>query len=237
MPRTVLSARMIRKQKRNNIIEKNAAIMRFNPLSLLLTIFALMIEVYLIIKYGVKESTIIYSYILFALGLSGFIGIIVLNKGDFLNKDFPIKNTWSGLRYLLGIFGLVAIISIMMFIVRTQFRFAFELLDVYFYYLAAAICEEVFFRMFLINLSLNKIPNKIMAIAIGVLGSSTLFMIAHYSAYGQDPSLMLSMFLGGLIFSAYFLYFKDITITMVGHLLINLIVVYLQYGNILVQVY
>jgi len=231
----VISLRMYKKQGKKKL-EKNIDFMKFNPISFLLFITALLIEIYLISKYGGSEPSTIYSIILFALGLVALIGLLWLNKGEILVREFPIKSLKDGVKYIIGLLILIASITIMMLIVRVSFKLAMENIDIYFYYIAAAIIEEAFFRMFLISLFISKIPNKLFGLIIGVLVSSLIFMLAHYSAYGQQVDLMLSMFLGGLTFSVFYIYFRDITITMWGHMIINLIVTYQQIGSILMQV-
>ncbi|KKK44099.1 hypothetical protein LCGC14_0931820 [marine sediment metagenome] len=199
---------------------------RINPLGILMLSFALLSEIYLIVKYIGKETSAYYSILLFGLGTIALIGMLWLTKGKFITYELPfMKDIWSGITYILAISSLVAVIGIMMLILQASFRFALELIDVYFYYLAAAVIEEAFFRMFFISFFIQKYPNKRIGIIIGVFVSSFIFMIAHWASYGDSLSLMLSMFFGGLLFSAYYLVFKDITISMLAHLIINLIVI------------
>ena len=222
----VMSKRALR---RKNIYSREASSLstsRINPLGLLMLSFALLSEIYLIGKYIGKETSAYYSILLFGLGTVALIGMIWLTKGKFITYELPfMKDIWAGLVYILAIGSLVAVIGVMQVILKTSFRYALELVDVYFYYLAAAVIEEAFFRMFFISLFIQKYPNKRIGPIMGVLLSSFIFMIAHWASYGQSLPLMLSMFFGGLLFSAYYLAFKDITITMLAHLIINLIVI------------
>ncbi len=222
----VMSKRALR---RKNISSREASSLissKINPLGLLMLSFALLSEIYLIVKYIGIETSVYYSMLLFGLGTIAIIGMIWLTKGDFITYKLPfMKDTWSGIVYILAIGSLVAMIGIMMVVLKTSFRYALELVDVYFYYLAAAVIEEAFFRMFFISLFIQKSPNKKIGVILGVFISSFIFMIAHWASYGTSLVLMLSMFFGGLLFSAYYLVFKDITITMLAHLIINLIVI------------
>ena len=61
--------------------------------------------------------------------------------------------------------------------------------------------------------------------------SAIIFMIAHWEVYGHDISLMASIFIGGIIFGIFFMFTNDITINMIGHLIINL----LNVGSLLVM--
>ncbi len=199
---------------------------KINPLGLLMLSFALLSEIYLIVKYIGKETSIYYSMLLFGLGTIALIGMIWLTKGKFITYELPfMKDIWSGIVYILAILSLVALIGTMMIVLKASFRYALELVDIYFYFLAAAVIEEAFFRMFFISLFVQKYPNKKMGLIMGVLVSSFIFMIAHWDSYGYSLPLMLSMFFGGILFSLYYIGFKDITISMLAHLIINLIVI------------
>ena len=222
----VMSKRALRRKNSYSREASSLIISQINPLGLLMLSFALLSEIYLIVKYIGKETSAYYSLLLFVLGTIALMGMIWLTKGKFITYELPfMKDIWSGIVYILAIGSLVAIIGVVMVILQASFRFALELVDVYFYYLAAAVIEEAFFRMFFISLFVQKYPNKKIGMIIGVFLSSFIFMIAHWTIYGTSLSLMLSMFFGGLLFSAYYLVFKDITIPMLAHLIINLIVI------------
>ena len=222
----VMSKRALRRKYSSSSGVSSLSTSRINPLGLLMLSFALLSEIYLIVKYIGKETSVYYSMLLFGLGTIALIGMIWLTKGKFITYELPfMKDIWAGLVYILAIGSLVAVIGVMQVILKTSFRYALELVDVYFYYLAAAVIEEAFFRMFFISLFIQKYPNKRIGPIMGVLLSSFIFMIGHWASYGHSLTLMLSMFFGGLLFSAYYLAFKDITITMLAHLIINLIVI------------
>lgn len=222
----VMSKRALKRKYSYSGETRSSISSKINPLGLLMLSFALLSEIYLIVKYIGKETSVYYSMLLFVLGTVAVIGMIWLTKGKFITYELPfMKDIWSGIVYIFAIFSLVAVIGIMMLILQASFRYALELVDVYFYYLAAAVIEEAFFRMFFISLFIEKYPNKKIGLIMGVFLSSFIFMIAHWASYGTSLSLMLSMFFGGLLFSAYYLVFKDITIPMLAHLIINLIVI------------
>ena len=81
----------------------------------------------------------------------------------------------------------------------------------YFYYLAAAVIEEAFYRMFLISLIVTlfyrintQIPEFII-IFIAMVISSFAFMVVHLSAYGDRPDLLLAMFFVGMVLAIYYI--------------------------------
>jgi len=210
--------------KKNN---EESELLRFSSISILLAVMAIIIEAYIIWKYIGKDLYANYSVLLLVLGLIGFTGVFFLNPSGIFNfNDYYMKDLESGLKFLSYILMLVVSVGVMMFVLNFSYRFALELVDLYLYYLAAAVIEELFFRMFLVNL-LRRVKLGWFSIIISAL----IFMIAHWDAYGHSLQMMTAMFLGGIIFGAFYLLSKDITITMLGHLIINLISV----GSLLVM--
>lgn len=227
----VLSMRELGK-KQNFAKSKNQLnFLKFNPLSLSLLSFAILAEIYIIAKYFGKDITANFSILLLVLGTIALFGMLWINEGKFLIYELPFLGNWKqGLKYIVGIATLMAIIGFMMMFFKATFRYALKLVDTYFYYLAAAVIEEAFFRMLLISyfMTRKRIPNRFIGLILGVMTSSFFFMIAHWSVYGHSIPLMSAMFFGALLYSAYYLAFQDITITMLGHLLINFITVFMQ---------
>ena len=115
-----------------------------------------------------------------------------------------------------------------MFISQTIFRLTLTTEDLYMYYVAGAIIEEGMFRMFIVSFFMMKTKIKY----VGIIISSVIFMVSHWSVYGQSPDMMLAVFLSGVMFGIFYVMSKDITITMIAHIIINLIAV----GNLLLQV-
>jgi len=221
------------------------SIMKFNIVSLMFTLLALFMELYLISKYTGSSDTSSSAYVpfmisLFLQGAFGFAGIIILNlfnKEVFLEKEFPFKDGKQGLYYLIGILSLFLFQMIVQTVVQVVFRLAMEPIDIYFYYLAAAVIEEIFYRMFLISLIMflfsrinARIPEFIMTF-LAMIISSFIFMLVHISAYGERPDLLAAMFFVGMVLATYYILFKDITVPIIGHLLINLLATWIMLGT------
>lgn len=215
--------------------------MQFNAISLMFLSLALFIELYLIAKYSGISDFVPFSISLFSQGTAALIGIILINianKTFFLDKEFPIQTGKQGAYYLIGIFSLFTLQMIVQAVVQIVFRLAMETVDIYFYYLAAAVIEEAFYRMFLISLIVfvfSKINTEIpefVIIFVAMIISSFVFMMVHLSAYGERPDLLLAMFFVGMVLAIYYIIFKDITVPMIAHLLINLVATWLMLGTI-----
>lgn len=241
MNEKVYSMRIYKKQVKKERPEIDKSFMKFNVVSLMLLLFALFIELYLIGKYYGREAYVPFSISLFLQGAGALVGMILLNKANkepFFDKEFPIQTGTQGGYYLAGIFSLFIIQMVVQAVVQIVFRLAMETIDIYFYYLAAAVIEEALYRMFLISLIVfifSKINTKIpefVIIFIAMIFSSVIFMTVHFSAYGQRPDLLVAMFFVGIVLSIYYLIFKDITVPMLGHLLINLLATWVMLGTI-----
>lgn len=241
MSEKVYSMRIYKKQnKRRPQRTLDKSLMKFNIISLMLLSFALFIELYLVSKYLGISAYAPFSLSLFVQGTIALVGIVVinvLNQESFFDKEFPLQTSRQGLYYLMGIATLFFFQMVLQAVVQMVFRLAMEPIDIYFYYLSASVIEEALYRMFLISLIIFlfsklkvQLP-EVLILFIAVLVSSIIFMLVHLSAYGGNPDLLLAMFLVGIVLAIYYIIFKDITVPMIGHLLINLLATWLMLGT------
>ena len=209
--------------------QKEESFAKYTPISLFLKITAIIIMVYLTTKYfGVNEWGN-YTLMFVVLGTLSFVGVLWLNKGNIivLQMDY-FKDTFKAVLFVVYVVLLVFIIALIMFISQTIFRLTLTTEDLYMYYVAGAIIEEGMFRMFIVSFFMMKTKIKY----VGIIISSVIFMVSHWSVYGQSPDMMLAVLLSGIMFGIFYVMSKDITITMIAHIIINLIAV----GNLLLQV-
>ena len=209
--------------------QKEESFAKYTPISLFLKITAIIIMVYLTTKYfGVNEWGN-YTLMFVVLGTLSFVGVLWLNKGNIivLQMDY-FKDTFKAVLFVVYVVLLVFVIALIMFISQTIFRLTLTTEDLYMYYVAGAIIEEGMFRMFIVSFFMMKTKIKY----VGIIISSVIFMLSHWSVYGQSPHMMLAVLLSGIMFGIFYVMSKDITITMIAHIIINLIAV----GNILLQV-
>lgn len=209
--------------------QKEESFAKYTPISLFLKITAIIIMIYLTTKYfGVNEwgnYTLMFSL----MGIFSIVGVVWLNKGNIivLQMDY-LKDSFKAVLFGVYIILLVFIIALIMFISQTIFRLTISTEDMYMYYVAGAILEEGLFRMFIVSFFMVKTKLKYLGIVI----SSIIFMLSHWAVYGQSPDMMLAVLLSGIMFGIFYVISKDITITMIAHIIINLIAV----GNLLLQV-
>ncbi|NMB82397.1 MAG: CPBP family intramembrane metalloprotease, partial [Ignavibacteria bacterium] len=88
----------------------------------------------------------------------------------------------------------------------------------------SAVCEELFFRLFLISviLKVSVFSNEVFLKITAVVTQALAFMIVHQNYYG-DPGMLFGVFLGGCIFGIAYVWKRDISITIFAHFLLNLI--------------
>lgn len=210
------------KNRKEKTTKKSSELIRFNSISIVLTCASIMVELYLTWKYFGKDDYANYSLLLLFLGIIGLFGAYWLNPTTLFDlKDYYLKDMVEGLRFLSLILITMVLVGSSMAVLNVTFRLALSTTDLYLYFLASAIIEELFFRMFLVGFFETKTKLK----GLGIIVSAFIFTIFHFPAYGHSLEMMIGMFAGGIIFGIIYLLSKDITITMIAHLLINIIAV------------
>ena len=84
-----------------------------------------------------------------------------------------------------------------------------------------AVAEEQFFRGFILDAILQKIPN-IMPF-MGVLFSAGIFTVYHQARYGGNPDAMLYVFAGGVILSWVAWKSRRLSPVMIAHVINNVL--------------
>lgn len=193
---------------------------------------AIVIEGYLTWKYFGKDAYANYSLLLLILGIVSISGAYWLNPRAFVLNDYYLKNMEKNFQFIEWIIFTIAIIGIIQIILKVSFRLALSLTDLFMYFIATAIIEELFFRMFLVSFLQLKMRIK----GLGIVVSAIIFMLFHIPAYWPSIEMLLAMFLGGCVFAISFLSSKDITVTMVAHLTINVLSFVISTGGLLLFV-
>jgi len=215
---------------------------KLSPISVLFIFFGFAAYLFLIAKFqGTGEPFWDWTVLLFWMGIFGILGGIgvlywtykTANPGiqyEYVNTD--LQRPKNIMIWIFWVFLTIFIIQMAILLTGAVLKFSFGILDMYFYYIGAAIMEELFFRYFLTTLfyfGIKRTRAKHQAILLAPFFSAIPFMLAHGNVYGDSPFLMITMFLGGYIFAITFLVHKDISINMGAHALINLIGVFLLY--------
>jgi len=146
----------------------------------------------------------------------GFIGYQMLYRQTLFEAQAQVSLT-TMLRALI-ILGACMITQVI-----GQIAFTISTLEQVLYYVFAAVAEELFFRVFLLSLVIRfKTPPLIKIIAIVL--QALIFTIMHRNYY-SNLAMMFSVFVGGVILGAFFVWWKDPTANILAHFFLNLIAV------------
>jgi membrane protease YdiL (CAAX protease family) len=212
-----------------------------NPMSFLLSLIAIFVMLYIGFKYINSGDPLAvayaqYSFLLAFFGIVGFIAIDIFDdsKVTIVPRKFILTDYINVLIKALIMFIIVALVIT---ITRVTVRFALTDIDFVLYYLFASICEELFFRAFLIG-TFIKIRERIELSSgykfiynlVAVSISSFAFMFAHFEVYGSDLGLLLSTLFAGYILGLGFIYFEDISANQIAHFGINFVFIATTFG-------
>lgn len=199
---------------------------------------------YLAMKYYGIDDYGNFAVLLLSLGLIGIFGVALFQRrGFFKLQNYYLSSTRQMLMFLIYSFAIVVILGVAWFLVGSLLKYSLEPIELYFYYLGAGIMEEIFFRFFLCGMlktqiinrikipKINQLPDVVENIIIALI-TALIFMLSHATSYGGDVVGMTTMFVGGVVFAMFFLYTKDISITILGHCIIN----FLAVGNLLIMI-
>lgn len=216
------------KNKGVSITQEEYLLVSFTPISFLLYIIAMIGELYITLKYYGSDPYANYSLFLFILGIISFAGMVYLNGGGVIR--FQYRFLKEPVIWLFCVVFLMFSLAVAWTVAKVGIRYALSDTDLYFYYISTAVIEEMFFRMFICGMLRIKFNLNIIIV---ILFSSALFMFFHIEHYMMQPYALGVMFFGGIMFSIFYLYTKDITVTMVAHVVVNIFAV----GNLLMVVH
>ena len=165
--------------------------------------------------------------------LAGMFGMVIFCKTKE-GKNSPIvasqwdHETTTQVTYSVASYILIQAVIL---ILRASFEFQIATVDVYMFFFAAAITEELLYRGFLVML-IQYVTVKLLGIKpstdsdvllpnlFATILSATSFALVH-ERYWSDPALMVITFLGGISQSYFYLKTKNIFVPMFAHAVIN----------------
>jgi membrane protease YdiL (CAAX protease family) len=224
-----MSPSVTKRIQRKNVVQ-NQQNTGHNPISYLLTVIAIGIMLYIGVKY--INSTVVlersyaqYAFLFVIFGLIGFFSIDYFDNRKI--NIYPKKFNEINMFKFVVATGMMFIGGMMIdFVTAVTIRYALSDLDLVLYYIFAAVCEELAFRVFLLNFLIfiltrkSKLPHPIVLI-IALLGSSIAFMAIHLQVYGSNMPMLVSTFFGGLLLGGGYIIFRDISANMMAHALKN----------------
>jgi membrane protease YdiL (CAAX protease family) len=180
----------------------------------------------------------------------GFIGTQIMYDQPPLPTDFvPNGSDEKNKKYISDTILQTAIIlfAAMATQLTVQTALSFTIKEQASYFIFAAICEEVLFRVFILSVGFKLVPGaeklwqaataaeKIMdrirlkgQVLVRLSGflilQAALFGAIHQNYYGNWP-MLLSVILGGLILGIFFIWWRNPTANILAHFLLNVIAV------------
>ncbi len=159
-------------------------------------------------------------------GFFAFIGYFTLEK--FESKNFILSLLFLIFFLLLSVYKEYDILRFKLSdisIASTKIRYPqFRYIILIYNYMGAAICEELYFRYFIMGyLSRHGVYTMLI--------SSVYFVLFHYTTLWGDSfkkSDYMKQLLFGIIFSMLYFYSKNIIITIIGHICLNIPQIYLM---------
>lgn len=159
--------------------------------------------------------------------VTGYVFIILLNR--VRRKDVLTNQDWIriGSNAALTFISIFVAQIIVAFFLEAE-RYTVTNLDIFLFYISAAIAEETLFRALIItstDLAISRlIKNKISRFFVLALTSTVIFVIGHYAVAGDNNLRLLDIWIGGFILSSAFILTKgDYFAVVIAHIANNLI--------------
>lgn len=147
--------------------------------------------------------------------LFGYTGYCIIQNKKIIPMEFAPVDFETAFRTL--IIFIAAIVT--QFI--TQYTLSISNTEQALYYVFASVCEEVFFRLFLISTVL-KLFDTIYIKLTAVFFQAVLFAAFHVNYY-NDLAALAGVLIGGIILGFFYVYYNDITANIMAHFILNMI--------------
>lgn len=154
----------------------------------------------------------LFQSILCAFGYAGY--CIIKNKKIIPEAFTPVE--FETVSRTLIIF-IAAIVTQLV----TQYTFTISQTEEALYYVFASVCEEVFFRLFLIS-AIVKLSDTTYMKLTAVVFQAVLFAAFHVNYY-NDLSALVGVLFGGVILGIFYVSYYDITANIMAHFILNMI--------------
>lgn len=152
--------------------------------------------------------------------LQGVLGLVGLIGNFTLSLNFKIVQ-FDPEKMIFAVIGAIALLALQIF---ASLSLSVSSTEKMLYYLFSAVCEELFFRGFLMYLFIKISKKNYIILIIGIVIQALSFMMLHQNYYGH-PEKLLVVFISGAILGILFVYKRDITVNIIAHFIVNAIAV------------
>lgn len=166
--------------------------------------------------------------------MEGFFALMGLVSLDFIkNDDFGRGKPYKPLRGITLVRGLALFIIVVLVqvLASSLIPFTIDNIELAMSIMFASVAEELFFRGFLISVfkRIGDLTQRQSKYAIfdfvGMVLSSVFFAYIHTNYY-NNPSMLIALFIGGMVFSIFYYKFDDLSANILAHFILNTFVVY-----------
>jgi membrane protease YdiL (CAAX protease family) len=219
------------------------------PVSWFFSILAAIVMLWIAIRYWNDPNEYSAGLARYALLLAVFdlLGLFFLDlidgKGIELRPRWQVDEKTGRIDYfkiiILRGFGLFIIASLV------EFAFGFILarltitsVELALYFIFASICEEVFYRGFIITaiLKLGELlkANLVIMRFIAIFVSAFAFMASHLTVYGDNLVMLMSTLAGGILLGSAYAVWRDLTSVQIAHFAKNIVATIYNLESLLV---
>lgn len=195
-------------------------------ISFILNLLGMIVMLYIGIRYIGSSDPVSVAFAEYAFMLAGFavLGFFAIDYFD--NRQINIKpkmfNEFNTIRFVATAGALFMASVYIDFILKVTIRYALADIDQVLYYVFAGVCEEAFFRAFIINVIIGLTTKKdekpkILVVITALIISSVAFMAAHLVVYGSNMPMLYSTLFGGFLLGIVYIALRDIGANMLAH--------------------
>jgi membrane protease YdiL (CAAX protease family) len=213
--------------QKNKMAKKNAPV--FTSVAQILILLAAGVMIYLYITHkNIPEDAEWVKYCLYMtiFALTGWIGTQLMNEQPI----FAVGTATAPLSLDTGVRAAIILAASMITQLVSKAALSFSIQDQALYFVFAAVCEEVFFRVLILSVFL-KLGDNLQIKIVGIIVQAIMFAAIHQNYYA-NPGMLLSVFLGGIVLGIFYVWWRDPTANILGHFMLNVIAV----QNLLVMI-
>jgi len=221
--------KIMARQARIQMRQQPNAVSPLTKVAFMLGLLAVGVMGYLYLMHkDIPEDAAWVKYCLYmlAFGAIGLVGLKVLNKQPIIPREFTPLGGDTAIKaaLILGASMLTQLVS--------QGVLSFATSEQVTYYVFAAVCEELFYRVLILSMAIKladvsagKSANHQWAIKGGaIVVQAAMFASLHENYYNNIP-MLVSVFIGGIVLGLFFVIWQDATANILAHFMLNVIAV------------
>jgi len=178
-----------------------------------------------------------YALMMSIFALVGYFMTQTFNRQHFFPKN---PNEFKTMDLNTGMKAAIIFAASLVTQIISNAAFTFSTDEQALYFVFAAVCEEVFFRVFLISFFLTFLPpltgneskfQEVWRAFPAILIQAVMFAAIHQNYYNNIP-MLISVGIGGFILGIFYVVWQDATANILAHLGVNLYAIQNLYAKV-----